>query len=62
VHRSEISTERRHPWWLVLMAGDEGHHLLLPAQSVTRWSSSTWFYTKTVTKFDPDQTFGASGY
>jgi CBS domain-containing protein len=24
VHRSEISTERRHPWWLVLMAGDEG--------------------------------------
>jgi len=24
VHRSEISTQRRHPWWLVLMAGDEG--------------------------------------
>src|SRR3974377_1236755 len=24
VHRSEISTERRHPWWLVLMAGNEG--------------------------------------
>jgi CBS-domain-containing membrane protein len=24
VHRSEISTERRHPWWLVLMAEDEG--------------------------------------
>ena len=24
VHRSEISTERRRPWWLVLMAGDEG--------------------------------------
>ena len=23
VHRSEISTERRHPWWLDLMAGDE---------------------------------------
>jgi CBS domain-containing protein len=24
VHRFEISTERRHPWWLVLMAGNEG--------------------------------------
>jgi len=24
MHRSEISTQRRHPWWLVLMAGDEG--------------------------------------
>jgi CBS domain-containing protein len=24
LHRSEISTQRRHPWWLVLMAGDEG--------------------------------------
>jgi CBS domain-containing protein len=24
VHRSEISTQRRRPWWLVLMAGDEG--------------------------------------
>ena len=24
LHRSEISTERQHPWWLVLMAGDEG--------------------------------------
>ena len=24
VHRFEISTERRRPWWLVLMAGDEG--------------------------------------
>jgi CBS domain-containing protein len=24
VHRSEISTMRRRPWWLVLMAGDEG--------------------------------------
>ena len=24
VHRSEISTQRRHPWWLVLMTGDEG--------------------------------------
>jgi CBS domain-containing protein len=24
VHRSEISTQRRHPWWLVLLAGDEG--------------------------------------
>jgi CBS domain-containing protein len=24
VHRSEIGTERQHPWWLVLMAGDEG--------------------------------------
>jgi CBS domain-containing protein len=24
VHRSEIFTERQHPWWLVLMAGDEG--------------------------------------
>jgi CBS domain-containing protein len=23
VHRSEISTERRHPWWLVLMVRDE---------------------------------------
>ena len=23
VHRSEISTERRRPWWLALMAGDE---------------------------------------
>src|SRR3974377_2135710 len=23
VHRSEISTERRRPWWLVLMAGEE---------------------------------------
>ena len=23
IHRSEISTERRRPWWLVLMAGDE---------------------------------------
>jgi CBS domain-containing protein len=24
VHRAEISTERRRPWWLVLMAGDQG--------------------------------------
>ena len=24
VHRSEISTVQRRPWWLVLMAGDEG--------------------------------------
>jgi CBS domain-containing protein len=24
IHRSEISTEQRRPWWLVLMAGDEG--------------------------------------
>ena len=24
VHRVEISTERRRPWWLVLMAGDQG--------------------------------------
>ena len=24
VRRSEISTQRRHPWWLVLIAGDEG--------------------------------------
>ncbi len=24
VHRSEIATQRRRPWWLVLMAGDEG--------------------------------------
>jgi CBS domain-containing protein len=24
VHRSEISTQRRRPWWLVLLAGDEG--------------------------------------
>jgi CBS-domain-containing membrane protein len=24
VHRAEISTERRRPWWLVLMAGDPG--------------------------------------
>jgi predicted transcriptional regulator len=23
VHRSEISTQRRRPWWLILMAGDE---------------------------------------
>src|SRR5262249_29130950 len=23
VHRTEISTERRHPWWLILMAEDQ---------------------------------------
>jgi CBS domain-containing protein len=32
MHRSEISTERRHPWWLDLMAGDE----VLAAEEYTK--------------------------